>query len=463
MTAFRLLLLAGLLVRAAALPIAGTEDVQVWKTWSHAAATQGLLTIYGVGGDPPVRGLASWHDLHTTVDYPPGSVAALAALGHVYRHVDPSFSDSRWLTAALKLTLLLMDALACALMWRIARVAGGQHAGRAAVVFFWLNPALILDGAVLGYLDAWFAVPVLAAIAAAQRGAGTWAGAALGLAVTIKVQAVFAAPVVGLVLWHASVARIRTAGAAAAACCAVVALALLPFAVRGALPNLLNGVGSLLRHDMLSGYAANLWWIVTWGLRVWYAIPDIGAWASWTMTTRILGVKRVVELGYPNPRPFGSMMAGGAALWGLYRAHRAVVRSAPPAVLFAAGAFAIHAYFILALQVHENHLYLALPLMGLAAAVEPRYRTVTAAVSAMMMLNLLLFYGIGRDFPVPPRNVTLVDTTVLLSFAHLFVFGWHARTIWAWSHEPPPTVPGDTVQGPRPAPRSGRGRPVWLS
>lgn len=429
MSRFRALLLAGLLVRALSLPLNGTLDVEVWKTWSHAAATQGILTIYGVGGDPPVRGLASWGDIHTTVDYPPGTVVVLAGIGYLYRAFDPSFQDSRWLTLTIKLAILLMDVLACSLIWRIARVAGGSPAACRAALFFWLNPALLLNGAVLGYLDAWFLVPALAAVALAQRGRGAAAGAALGAAVLFKAQAVFAAPVVALVLWHASPRRVAAAAWAAASCAVVVGAALLPFALAGALPNLLNGVASLLRHDMLSGTAANLWWIVTWGLRVWYAIPDIGAWASWTMTTRILGIRRVVELGYPNPRPFGSAMAGAAALWGFYRAHRAASGGASIAVLLAAGAFAVHAYFMLGLQVHENHLYLALPLLALATGRDPRFRGITIAVSAMMLLNLLLFYGLGRDFPLPPRNLTLIDTTVLLAFVHLGIFVWHARVL----------------------------------
>ena len=49
--------------------------------------------------------------------------------------------------------------------------------------------------------------------------------------------------------------------------------------------------------------------------------------------------------------------------------------------------------------------------------------------SAVVVLNLSLFYGLGGDVPPPARTFTLVDAAVLLSFAHLGVFAWHARVL----------------------------------
>ena len=46
-----------------------------------------------------------------------------------------------------------------------------------------------------------------------------------------------------------------------------------------------------------------------------------------------------------------------------------------------------------------------------------------------MALNLLLFYGIGRDFRPLPRSVTVIDATVLLSMAQVVIFIWHGRIL----------------------------------
>ena len=417
----------GLTLRVVALPLDGTGDVHVWKTWSYAA-TNGILEMYGVGGVPPVRGIVEWGDVRTTVDYPPGTLLGLAIVGQIYRVIDPAYADTRQLTAAIKLSILFMDILACALLWRLTRDLAGLEAARAAVLFYWLNPAILIDGAFLGYLDVWMAVPILAALVAAQSGAGALCGAALAAALLIKLQAVFATPLAALLLWHRARVPWRASAAAAAGFVTVAALGLLPFAMHGALPNVAQGVGSLFRHDMLSGHAANLWWVVTWLLRAWYAVPDLGAWAAWTMPTRILGVRRFVELGYPHPRPIGAALVAAAALWGFCRAHLAARRGAL-APLIGAGAFAVQAYFMLSVQVHENHLYLAIPLLAVAAALDARYRGVAAGISLVMALNLVLFYGLGGDVPPPARTMTVIDSTVLLSLAHLVVFGWHARVL----------------------------------
>lgn len=87
----------------------------------------------------------------------------------------------------------------------------------------------------------------------------------------------------------------------------------------------------------------------------------------------------------------------------------------------------MHAYFVLGVQVHENHLCLALPMLAAAAAARPALRPVFLGVSTVFALNLFLFFGIGRGFPLPPRNVTIIDATVLLSIANVGLLAWHAR------------------------------------
>jgi hypothetical protein len=230
-------------------------------------------------------------------------------------------------------------------------------------------------------------------------------------------------PAFGLILHQrAENGRWKPALAATVAGCATAAALLAPFARIGALANLRQGVGSLLRHDMLSADAANLWWIVTWLLRASYAVHDYGAWNSWTMTVPILGISRVVALGYPNPRVIAPILAGSVIVWAFWHARRAT-----PGVMLGAAALAVHAYFVLAVQVHENHLYLALPLMAGAAAALPQLRAPFALVSAVSLLNLILFEGIGRDWRLPPRGFTIIDATVVLSFVSVGTLVWHAK------------------------------------
>jgi hypothetical protein len=90
-------------------------------------------------------------------------------------------------------------------------------------------------------------------------------------------------------------------------------------------------------------------------------------------------------------------------------------------------AFTVHAYSVLALQVHENHLFLALPLLAIVATMRTPYRRVLVAVSAISALNLNLFYGLGDGVGYAiPRSVTGIDATVVLAILNCVALVWHA-------------------------------------
>jgi len=288
---------------------------------------------------------------------------------------------------------------------------------------------------VLGYLDALMALPALGAIAAATLDAPIVAGALLSIACLTKVQAIFILPVVGLALWNAAPrwrAQRIVLGLVSAA--VLFFTALLPYLIAGASRNVVQGVGSLLRHDMLSADAANFWWVITYVMRASYAVSDLGIWAAWTMPLRILGMSTIVKLGYPNPRPVATVAVAAATAWSLWRARY----SRDMSLMFGVAAFIVHAYFLLGVAVHENHLYLAVPLLTAAAASRPRLRPVLGGVSGMLALNLYLFFGLGRGLPLPPRNLTIIDSTVLLALANCALFVWHARVLSAECLQPSP-------------------------
>lgn len=396
----------------------------VWKTWSYGALNQGVTSLYGVGGNPPTRGLVHWGSRATTVDYPPVALYELAAVGYAYRIASPSFENTRWLNVAVKAPGVFAELALTWLLYLAARRRYGVMAARWASTAYWSNPATILNGAVLGYIDPLMALPAVASVVAAVSGTPVLAGVLLAIACLTKAQAVFLFPVVVLAAWNGSPsgsasAVVRTLAASAGA----VAALLSPYLVVGAGRNVVQGVASLLRHDMLSAYAANIWWVVTYFLRASYAVADMGVWAAWTMPMRILGISTIVKLGYPDPRPFATTALVAAACWALWRGRHA----RDLALACALGAFIVHAYFVLGVAVHENHLYLAVPLLAFAGCVRPRLRRVHFAVSAVIALNLFLFFGFGRALPLPPRTFTIIDATVLLALANCLLFTWHAR------------------------------------
>lgn len=414
-------LAAGALLRILAVPLPGTGDVLTWKIWSYSAAHD-VTQVYGVGGNPPVRRELHWGSESTTVDYPPFVLGELALAGRLYRHFRPAFDDSAWLTACVKLPGLIFETGFVALLLTRGRRWLGDGA-RWAAMAFWLNPLVILNGATLGYLDAEMTVPLMLALVCGWNEQLVAAGVLTALALLTKAQAVFVVPAIAITL-AARTARARALVVAATSAAVTAALVLLPFVIRGAGRNLVQAVGRLATHDMLSGQAANIWWIVTWCLRVIDVWTEWGARRALTQVIGILGISRAEALGYPNARAAGLVFVAIAVAWGCWRMRRLTQLSQAAAL----GAWCAYAYAMLAAQVHENHWYPIVPLLVLAAAGDRRYRGVLAAITVIATLNLYLFYGFGDGWPpLMQRTWTGIDATVLLSVVNVAVFARFGR------------------------------------
>jgi len=100
-------------------------------------------------------------------------------------------------------------------------------------------------------------------------------------------------------------------------------------------------------------------------------------------------------------------------------------------LLAALAAFLVHAYAVLSVQVHENHLFAAVPLLVIAGAGRPAFRPVMWTLSAIVALNLNFFYGISEYIGgySLPRAITIVDATVILAAVSCAALVWHARVL----------------------------------
>ena len=409
-------LLAGALVRVAALPLAGSVDVNTWKLWTFAGATD-ATGYYGIGGAPPERRVLKWRDQQGTTEYPPLSLYELAVVGRIYARIDPLYADSTTLTVLVKMPALIAEIGLIAFLLTAGRRWLGDSAAEMAALAIWLNPAMILNGAALGYLDIQMAALATIAVAAALHGRAGVAGALLAAAVLTKPQAIFAAPFVLIAAARqpAPVSRLLRCGSAGLVTSLLI---LAPIALRGAWPNMIQAVRRLNAHDMLSGEATNVWWIVTWLLRV-VDEPDVGWWSALTRPARILSITRFSELGYPNARLIGTTIVIAAVVWAAVRAWRA--RS--DAVVVFAAAWAVFAYATFQVQVHENHLLLAVPLAAIAASLDRRLTGVMVGISAIAALNMYLFQGISGGWqPIPVRTAAFVDTSVIVAGGAIVVF-----------------------------------------
>jgi hypothetical protein len=427
---FVALLASGAAIRIAALPLPATEDVAVWRLWSYHASLD-VARMYGVGGDPPTRALLKFGREFTTTDYPPVALYELGLAGVFYRGIYPGYPNDWRLTAAVKIPGLVAGVWLTVLLYLAARrLTGREDVARIAALAWWLNPAAILNAETLGYLDALLMLPAVATLWLIHERRFWWAGGAIALALFTKPQAALLGPVTLLALariggWRA-LARATAAGAATTA--AIFA----PYVLVGALPNVLLALSSFARTDILSGNAANVWWIVNWLERAWHLVPRLGFPQSYFVpVARAMSMKTFLNLGWPNPRPFASaavLALVGWAVWSLRRAEDLSMHAA-------LAAFTVLTYFSLAIGVHENHIVLALPFLLLAAIGNPAWRPLFILVTLSAALNMNVFYGVGRGVGwVWPRTVTFLDTTVILSFVNLGTLIWCARVLARQRH-----------------------------
>jgi hypothetical protein len=438
-TRFAALLITGILIRAAALPGPGTGDLTIWKVWSFNAARHGVGELYGVGGTPLQRRELEYAGATATVDYPPLALWELGLAGQLYwMWSGRRFPNATPLNAFVKLPSVAAEIGLTLLLFALVRARLGVAAARLTAAAYWINPAALVDASILGYLDAQYVLPAIAALAAAVAGWPLAAGALIAASILTKAQGLFIAPAVAAAIWMTSATEQRMARllAATAGGLAVTIAVVAPVAAAGGWPNMVQALGRLATHDMLSANAANLWWVIGYLLRVRYSVHDLGLWAAIAAPARILGIQRVIAIGYPDPRTIGIGLTTAAIGWALWTASRAASRTPHPAprtphpdlwLLAGLAGFLVHAYATLSAQVHENHLFAAVPLLVLAAAGRRGFRPIAAGVSMVVALNLNLFYGFGDGIGYAlPRAITIVDLTIIVALFNCFLLSWHA-------------------------------------
>jgi len=427
---FAALIIAGALIRAVALPGPGTGDLTVWKIWSYNAARHGVGDMYGVGGVPLERRELTYAGATATVDYPPLALIELGIAGNAYwLWSHRRFPNATPLNAFVKLPAVAAEVGLVVLLFGLVRTNAGVGAARLAAAAYWLNPAALFDTSILGYLDAPYVLPATAALAAAVAGWPAIAGALIAASILTKAQGVFIAPAVALALWTSGARdmRIKRLLSAAGGASAAAVLILAPVIAAGGWRNMLQALGRLAQHDMLSANAANLWWVIGYLLRVRYSIHDMGAWAAFTAPARILGIQRVIEIGYPDPRTIGIVLTVAAAAWALWMAYQSAIDLW---LIAGVAAFIVHAYATLSAQVHENHLFAAVPLLLLASAGRRAFAPIAVGVTAVVALNLNLLYGFGDGIGYAvPRGITVIDLTVILAIVNCFLLSWHAAVL----------------------------------
>jgi len=152
-------------------------DMLDFDLWSEMLKTDGLSNFYTANG---------------LTDYPPGYMYILYCLGYIK---DIFGENTIYTYVILKLPAIISDILCAVCVYKLCDKHGKNNYKVLLAGFFILNPAVIFNSAVWGQVDSVFTLFVILMLYALTENKMSLAYAMFGVAIFIKPQALFYAPV----------------------------------------------------------------------------------------------------------------------------------------------------------------------------------------------------------------------------------------------------------------------------
>lgn len=316
-------------------------------------------------------------------------------------HDDPD----KWrpLTLYLKLPAILADIVTAWLLLAVGRRLGRDWLGVGVAAFYLFSPAILYDGAYFGQTDTILVMFLVAAVWAYLARRPMWFGAMLMAAPLMKAQAVFALPILGMLmlgqwrLWKAHWWRVAAGG-------------VLTFGVVLALSWWTGNLGQFERgyfglsafYPMVTVRAFNFWWLLT---RPWdkpprmFDFPRDDSILFWVISYRTIAAAWFFA-------------AIGLILW---RLHRARYSAYAVALALAAAGWA---FFNLPTQMHERYSVPAVGLMTLLLFWGRKWWWLTLLVSWTVTWNIAEVCPLVIPFSSTGIGFNRLIVTVVNEFIH---------------------------------------------
>ena|SRR5438132_3238501 len=344
-------------------------DLLEYRIWARTLAEHGLAVAYWPKSafltSPEVREFLTSQEMLAPIDYPPLVPYLLWAIGRGLGAVshDALLHNDRLLDVLIRLPFCITILLIAFVVHLEARRVALQKADLICALVA-LNPALIFDTAYWGQSDAACAFLIVLAVVLLVHCRPEWSWVVLACAALVKPLAYPFVPLIMLETWKRFGLRRLFSSAIAGAF--VAAVVFVPFGWIGRLgPGLHALISQMGEMSYTSVDGHNLWWIIGRGLP-WTNANAHRFGVSWKVLSLIL---------------FGTfLLITLVRLW----------RSKQPRALYVSAASTAFGFFVLATHMHENHLFITLPLLALLAADLQWARTVMIALTVTLLANMLL-------------------------------------------------------------------------
>jgi len=364
----------------------GTGDVQSRLTRARLVVDHGLVDAY----------------CKAAGDYPPGSYAVLGTFASLF---GPRITAVK---ASIFAFWLLLVAAILLLSYQ-ANLPFWFGVGLASNPAFWLNAQF------LGYVDVYFAGPLLLAMFLLQSGRSLfWSGVSLVGSVLLKWQPLIILPFFLIMVWRGNDLKCRSHWSRlviwmGGAGCALTVTGLSYRLLGGDWGCVVRALLKALHHNFVSGNALNVNWIITYFLHL--KRPDLYGPLVGGESTYIMG-----NLSWLRTLNLVTMFFS----YGFFATLLALRGKSLSDFCVAALGGGL-SYFVLSYGVHENHSFLLLivaTLLLLLNSSKPAILYLLATVSVLHSSNLIIFYGLTGE-GITSRVVAGLDTSLIFAFAHI--------------------------------------------
>ncbi len=355
---FILLFFVGLIIRAYCVTRPGfLPDMGLWLVWMQSIERYGFLGMY----------------TDHSIVYPPVYPAVLWFLTVVFRMFHISLAQLSFLsTLLLKIPSVIFDIGTTFIVFRLLRSLKKDYAvAWVASLLYWLNPAVIFDGAAWGQVDSVPSFFVIVAFASYFWRLPLISGIAIALAVATKLQMAVVVPLIGF-LWLKKSPR----------ACAIFVLSAFLSCILIHLPFVINGGGDRL-YDV---YMGSIGWITS---------LSHNAWNMWWPMSQVVHVPDTAVFFYLRGFAFTYRQTGlGLLLLSLFFIGIKLSRNVKLPGVTACCALAFYSFFMLPTQMHERYAFPAVVFFSILAAVDPRTRGYYVAFTVLFFSNLLYVFPI---------------------------------------------------------------------
>ena len=380
----------------------GTQNTHYFEDWIEGFIKGDFYSLYHV---IPYRGILETDNL--TVPYPPFSLYILGLVAKILIIFGGEFPNV--FLVASNLTSVIFTLLTALLLG-----IRGKDRGIYKPIFYLLTPAVFLISPILGYQDTIMSFFILASLLLAEKERYLLAGIAASLAVFSKQLAVM--PMFGLGLLVVLSTNWRSVVRALFGFFSASVAVLLPFLMTGTLIAYFQAQALASVHTMMSAQNPNLPWLLSLISRI--------------QTHGILNSESYSALPYHIDNQiwrqriylfFGALTVFIIIFYLLYWSQKIGRKNIAPLYV---GAVAIATYNLFSFGVHENHVFMLIPIL-FAVTVTKIAKRIYLIVSAALALNLLATGGLGMSIAKFPLLTSINGLAYSgLGALCLFAYSW---------------------------------------